>query len=104
MSEQASGMKTVQPGETLVEIKNLKKYFPVQDGVFIKRTVANVKAVDDVSFEIKKGAITARVSAVALEDGSRGDRIRVSVLPSERELKGVVASRDLVNADLGSAK
>ena len=51
----SADIKTVQPGETLVEIKNLKKYFPIQDGVFIKRTVANVKAVDDVSFTIKKG-------------------------------------------------
>ena len=45
----SADIKTVQPGETLVEIKNLKKYFPIQDGVFIKRTVANVKAVDDVT-------------------------------------------------------
>ena len=42
-------------GETLVRVKNLKKYFPVTEGMLIQRTVANVKAVDDVSFEIKRG-------------------------------------------------
>ncbi len=45
----------VERGETLVRVKNLKKYFPVTEGMLIQRTVANVKAVDDVSFEIKRG-------------------------------------------------
>ncbi|MCM3663034.1 dipeptide ABC transporter ATP-binding protein [Mesobacillus subterraneus] len=40
--------------ENLLEIKNLKTYYPVKGG-FFRRTVGNVKAVDDVSFEIKKG-------------------------------------------------
>ena len=39
---------------TLLEVKNLKMYFPVTKGL-LKKTVANVKAVDDVSFSIKKG-------------------------------------------------
>lgn len=40
--------------EALVKVQNLKKYFPITGGVF-GRTVGNVKAVDDVSFEIQKG-------------------------------------------------
>ena len=40
--------------ENLLEIRNLKTYYPVKGG-FLRRTVGNVKAVDDVSFEIKKG-------------------------------------------------
>jgi len=40
--------------ENLLEVKNLKKYFPVKAGVF-RRTVGHVKAVDDVSFNIKSG-------------------------------------------------
>ena len=40
--------------EKLLEIKNLKKYFPVKAGVF-RKTVGHVKAVDDVSFSIKEG-------------------------------------------------
>ncbi len=39
---------------TLVEVKNLKKYFPIRKGVF-KRVVGYVKAVDDVSFAITRG-------------------------------------------------
>ncbi|HED03698.1 MAG TPA: dipeptide ABC transporter ATP-binding protein [Candidatus Fraserbacteria bacterium] len=40
--------------QVLLEIKNLVKYFPVKKGVF-RRTVAQVKAVDDVSFYINHG-------------------------------------------------
>lgn len=40
--------------EYLVSVKNLKKYFPINKGLFNK-SVSNVKAVDDVSFDIKKG-------------------------------------------------
>jgi oligopeptide transport system ATP-binding protein len=47
--------KDVGRGETLVEVKNLKKYFPVTEGIILPRTLANVKAVDDVSFSIKRG-------------------------------------------------
>ena len=40
--------------ETLVEVKDLKMYFPVMRGL-LRRHVADVKAVDGVSFEIKSG-------------------------------------------------
>ena len=39
---------------TLLEVKNLKMYFPVTKGL-LRKVVANVKAVDDVSFSIKRG-------------------------------------------------
>ncbi|WP_456375203.1 ABC transporter ATP-binding protein [Thiolapillus sp.] len=38
----------------LLEVRNLKKYFPVKGG-FFRRTVGHLKAVDDVSFNIPKG-------------------------------------------------
>ena len=44
--------KNVESGEILLEVKNLKKYYPVRTG-FIKKT--EMKAVDDVSFFIRKG-------------------------------------------------
>lgn len=40
--------------EILLEVKNLKKYFPVNKG-FIRRKTQFVKAVDGVSFHIKEG-------------------------------------------------
>lgn len=44
----------INKGETLVEVKNLVKYFPVRAGL-LQRVVNNVKAVDDVSFFVRKG-------------------------------------------------
>ncbi len=41
--------------ETLLEVIGLRKYFPVTEGVVFHRTVAEVKAVDGVSFQIGKG-------------------------------------------------
>lgn len=38
----------------LLQLKDLKMYFPIKKG-FFQRTVAHVKAVDGVSFEIKRG-------------------------------------------------
>jgi oligopeptide/dipeptide ABC transporter ATP-binding protein len=41
-------------GQTLIEVKDLVKYFPVRGGV-LQRVMAWVKAVDGVSFTIRKG-------------------------------------------------
>jgi oligopeptide transport system ATP-binding protein len=38
----------------LLEVENLKKYFPVKKGI-LSRTVGEVRAVDGVSFTIKRG-------------------------------------------------
>ena len=46
--------------ETLLEVNNLKKYFPVRAGFFSK-PVAWVKAVDGVSFQLKKGEVLGLV-------------------------------------------
>jgi len=40
--------------QPLIEVKNLKKYFPIRSG-FFSRVTGNVKAVDDISFNIYKG-------------------------------------------------
>ncbi|MDY6868386.1 MAG: dipeptide ABC transporter ATP-binding protein [Chloroflexota bacterium] len=41
--------------QILVKIRNLKKYFPVHRGILFNKHVKDVKAVDDVSFDIYKG-------------------------------------------------
>jgi oligopeptide/dipeptide ABC transporter ATP-binding protein len=38
----------------LLELRHLRKFFPIQKG-FLRRTVGNVRAVDDVSFLIREG-------------------------------------------------
>ena len=40
--------------EVLLKVKNIKKYFPIRTGMFARKT-GDVKAVDDVSFEVYEG-------------------------------------------------
>lgn len=47
-------MKTLVEKGNIVDVVNLKMYFPVRRGL-LKRKVADVKALDDVSFSIKPG-------------------------------------------------
>lgn len=41
--------------ETLLEVEDLQMYFPVTSGIVFQKKVADVKAVDGVSFTLKKG-------------------------------------------------
>ncbi|HCW51849.1 MAG TPA: peptide ABC transporter ATP-binding protein, partial [Clostridiales bacterium] len=41
--------------DVIVEVKNLRKWFPITRGVLFSKVVGHVKAVDDVSFSIRKG-------------------------------------------------
>src|SRR2546429_3891409 len=50
----------VEPNGALLSVQNLVKYFPIKGGLR-QTTVANVKAVDNVSFEIKQGETLGRI-------------------------------------------
>jgi len=39
----------------LVQVRDLKKYFPVRQGLVFEREVGSVKAVDGISFDIQRG-------------------------------------------------
>ncbi len=54
-----SPTSSFQP-ENLIEVKNLVKYFPVKGGI-LQRTQGWVKAVDDVSFAIRRGEVLGLV-------------------------------------------
>ncbi len=45
----------VHDPDNLVEVNGLKMYFPVTAGLFVQKKIADVKAVDDLSFFVKKG-------------------------------------------------
>jgi oligopeptide transport system ATP-binding protein len=41
--------------EPLVQVRHLKKHFPITRGIVIQRTIGAVHAVDDISFDIQRG-------------------------------------------------
>jgi oligopeptide transport system ATP-binding protein len=49
-----TGARSIQAPD-LVEVRNLTMHFPVTEGALMPRVVAHVKAVDGVSFSIRKG-------------------------------------------------
>ncbi|SHH84540.1 ABC transporter ATP-binding protein [Virgibacillus chiguensis] len=46
--------KDLTQKDTLLEVQNLKKYYPIHTG-FFKRKTGDVKAVDDISLTLRKG-------------------------------------------------
>ncbi len=68
--------------QNLIEVKNLKKYFPIKAGI-IKRHVGDVKAVDDVSFNIKKGEIFGLVGESGCGKSTTGRTILNLLNPTE---------------------
>ena len=59
----------VDERDTILEVRNLKKYFPITAGFILQRRVADIKAVDDVSFFVKRGETLGLVG----ESGSGQD-------------------------------
>ena len=45
---------TGQDNENVIEVNNLVKWFPIRSS-FLQRTTGNVRAVDGISFQIKRG-------------------------------------------------
>jgi oligopeptide transport system ATP-binding protein len=50
----AGGAPSPAVAENLVEVENLKVWFPIRAGIF-KTVQGNVKAVDDITFQVRKG-------------------------------------------------
>ncbi len=52
---EAVTVSTPVGNEPIIEVKGLKMYFPISEGIVFSRKVAEVKAVDGISFHIRKG-------------------------------------------------
>ncbi len=76
--------------EILLEVRNLVKHFPVKAGIF-QRTVAVVKAVDGVSFQIKRGETFGLVGESGCGKTTTGRCVLMLETPTSGEIvfKGV---------------
>src|SRR5438105_8021049 len=55
MATELAPTTTPEQTDRLVEVRNLKMYFPVRRGLLFERTVGHVHAVDDISFHVRRG-------------------------------------------------
>ncbi len=69
----------------LLEIKNLKKHFPIHKGVF-KKVVGHVKAVDGVSFTINPGETVGLVGESGCGKSTVGKMIMGAYRPTTGEI------------------
>jgi oligopeptide transport system ATP-binding protein len=69
----------------LLEVKNLKKYFPIRGGLF-SREIARVHAVDDVSFTIQKGETLGLVGESGCGKSTTGRCILRLIEPTSGEV------------------
>ena len=81
----------------LLEVKNLKMHFPVTEGVMIRKVVATVKAVDDVSFSLRAGETLGLVG----ESGCGKTTTGRCILQLERPTAGeiIFEGEDLAKLD-----
>ncbi|PLR76002.1 dipeptide/oligopeptide/nickel ABC transporter ATP-binding protein [Bacillus sp. V3-13] len=68
--------------EVLLQVDGLKKYFPISGGVFGKK-VGEVKAVDDISFFIKKGETLGLVGESGCGKSTTGRMLMRLIEPTE---------------------
>jgi len=72
--------------DVLLEVRRLSKYFPLTSGILVQRVVGLIKAVDDVSFFIRRGETLGLVG----ESGSGKTTTGRCILQLDRPTSGEV--------------
>ena len=74
-----------QSNAPLIEVRNLRKYFPIRRGVF-SRVSGHVKAVDGISFRIEKGKTLGLVGESGCGKTTAGRSILRLLEPTEGDV------------------
>ncbi len=79
--------------ETLLELRDVKTHFPVERGIFFRRRVGTVRAVDGVTLSLNKGEILGLVGESGCGKSTLGRTILQLIPPTEGAV--VLAGRHL---------
>ena len=99
MSTSAEEMANDQQmnGEVLLEVTNLKKHFPISEGILFSKNVSLVKAIDGISFTISKGETLGLVGESGCGKTTTGRCILQLDKPTEGRI--LFDGRDLTEMD-----
>ncbi|HEX6290466.1 MAG TPA: dipeptide ABC transporter ATP-binding protein [Herpetosiphonaceae bacterium] len=82
-----------QNGDTLLDVRDLKMYFPITRGIVFQRQVGAVKAVDGISMTIKRGETLGLVGESGCGKSTAGRAILQLYKPTAGEV--IFNGRDL---------
>ena len=83
----------VATGETILEVRDLKMYFPITSGIIFQRQVGAVKAVDGINMTIKRGETLGLVGESGCGKSTAGRAILQLHKPTAGEV--IFQGRDL---------
>jgi len=92
----------VATGETLLEVRNLKMYFPITAGIILRRQVGAVKAVDGIDLTIKRGETLGLVGESGCGKSTAGRAILQLHKPTAGEV--IFEGRDLTKLSPGEMR
>ena len=80
------GAPAQEEGKVLLEVKDLKMHFPVTSGLIFQRAVAQIKAVDGISFTVNEGETLGLVGESGCGKTTTGRCILQLYEPTEGEI------------------
>jgi oligopeptide transport system ATP-binding protein len=89
-------------GDTLVQVRDLRMYFPVTSGIIFQRKVADVKAVDGVTFDIKRGETLGLVGESGCGKTTLGRMILLLYKPTDGSV--TINNQDLTKLRAGELR
>jgi len=72
--------------DIILDVKGLKKYFPLTGGGFFKRTVGYIRAVDDVTFYVRRGETVGVVGESGCGKTTLGRCVSLLYQPTDGEI------------------
>ncbi|HET7771308.1 MAG TPA: dipeptide ABC transporter ATP-binding protein [Chloroflexota bacterium] len=94
VATQPKSQRTATDGEVLLDVRDLVMHFPLTQGIIFQRKVGAVRAVDGISFQIKRGETLGLVGESGCGKSTTGRAILQLYRPTAGEV--IFEGQDLV--------